>query len=145
MKPSKNNLHHLSHSFRPRFLFSSVVYIQYTPSSKRNLYSKIKGKSEAVYFFSRFYNARRRGDEEKDGVQGAQSPRNRSNLGGCEDSEGFCNEAIRFFFAPYLVLDFLKGLTNLRLNLVAQLDIVGKQLLHGLASLGKLLVAVAEP
>jgi len=44
--------------------------------------------------------SKRRGDEEKDGVQGAQSPRNRSNLGGCEDSEGFCNEAIRFLFAP---------------------------------------------
>ena len=51
MKPSKNNLHHLSHSFRSIFIFSSVVYLQYTPSSKRNLYSKIIEKSEAVYFF----------------------------------------------------------------------------------------------
>ena len=34
-----------------KILFSSVVYIQYTPSSKRNLYSKIIDKSEAVYFF----------------------------------------------------------------------------------------------
>ncbi len=51
MKPSKNNLHHLSHSFRSIFIFSSVVYLQYTPSSKRNLYSKIIDKSEAVYFF----------------------------------------------------------------------------------------------
>ena len=50
-KPSKYNLHHLSHSFRSIFIFSSVVYIQYTPSSKRNLYSKIIDKSEAVYFF----------------------------------------------------------------------------------------------
>ena len=50
-KPSKNNLHHLSHSFRSIFIFSSVVYVQYTPSSKRNLYSKIIDKSEAVYFF----------------------------------------------------------------------------------------------
>ena len=51
MKSSKNNLHHLSHSFRSIFIFSSVVYLQYTPSSKRNLYSKIIDKSEAVYFF----------------------------------------------------------------------------------------------
>ena len=77
MKPSKNNLHHLSHSysirhfsafgiikvnfasaltyrkgsFRSIFIFSSVVYLQYTPSSKRNLYSKIIDKSDAVYFF----------------------------------------------------------------------------------------------
>ena|GEM_PF-5849425 len=77
MKPSKNNLHHLFHSyfirhfsafgiikvnfasaltyrkgsFRSVFLFSSVMYLQYTPSSQRNLYSKIKDKSEAVYFF----------------------------------------------------------------------------------------------
>ena len=51
MKPSKNNLHHLFHSFRSMFLFSSVMYLQYTPSSQRNLYSKIKDKSEAVYFF----------------------------------------------------------------------------------------------
>ena len=41
-----------------------------------------------------------KGDEEKDEMQGAQSPRNRSNLLGCEDFEGFCNEAGRFFFAP---------------------------------------------
>ena len=34
-----------------KILFSSVVYLQYTPSSKRNLYSKIIDKSEAVYFF----------------------------------------------------------------------------------------------
>ena len=34
-----------------KILFSSVVYLQYTPSSKRNLYSKIIEKSEAVYFF----------------------------------------------------------------------------------------------
>ena len=27
------------------------MYLQYTPSSKRNLYSKIIEKSEAVYFF----------------------------------------------------------------------------------------------
>ena len=27
------------------------MYLQYTPSSKRNLYSKIIDKSEAVYFF----------------------------------------------------------------------------------------------
>mgnify|MGYP002517204542 FL=1 len=27
------------------------MYIQYTPSSKRNLYSKITGKSDAIYFF----------------------------------------------------------------------------------------------
>jgi len=27
------------------------MYLQYTPSSKRNLSSKIKDKSEAVYFF----------------------------------------------------------------------------------------------
>ena len=51
LKPSKNNLPHLSHSFWSIFIFSSVVYIQYTPSSKRNLYSKIIDKSEAVYFF----------------------------------------------------------------------------------------------
>ena len=51
MKPSKNNLPHLSHSFWSIFIFSSVVYLQYTPSSKRNLYSKIIDKSEAVYFF----------------------------------------------------------------------------------------------
>ena len=50
-KPSKNNLHHLFRSFRSIFIFSSVVYIQYTPSSKRNLYSKIIDKSDAVYFF----------------------------------------------------------------------------------------------
>ena len=50
-KPSKNNLHHLFRSFRSIFIFSSVVYLQYTPSSKRNLYSKIIEKSEAVYFF----------------------------------------------------------------------------------------------
>ena len=30
------------------------MYLQYTPSSKRNLYSKIIDKSEAVYFFSCF-------------------------------------------------------------------------------------------
>ena len=34
-----------------KILFLSVVYLQYTPSSKRNLYSKIIEKSEAVYFF----------------------------------------------------------------------------------------------
>ena len=51
MKPSKNNLHHLFLSFRSIFLFSSVMYLQYTPSSKRNLSSKIIDKSEAVYFF----------------------------------------------------------------------------------------------
>ena len=54
MKPSKNNLHHLFLSFRSIFLFSSVMYLQYTPSSKRNLSSKIIDKSEAVYFFSCF-------------------------------------------------------------------------------------------
>ncbi len=115
--------------------------------SKNKFYFQDKKRLRIVNGSESFfvYNAKRRGDEEKDGVQGAQSPRNRSNLGGCEDSEGFCNEAIRFFFAPYLVLDFLKGLTDLRLNLVAQLDIVCEQLLHGLASLGELLVAVAEP
>ena len=84
MKPSKNNLHHLFHSyfirhfsafgiikvnfasaltyrkgsFRSMFLFSSVMYLQYTPSSQRNLYSKIKDKSEAVYFFSSFQLAK---------------------------------------------------------------------------------------
>ena len=51
MKLSKNNLHHLFHPFRSIFIFSSVVYLQYTPSSKRNLYSKIIDKSDAVYFF----------------------------------------------------------------------------------------------
>ena len=51
LKPSKNNLHHLFLSFRSIFLFSSVMYLQYTPSSKRNLSSKIIEKSEAVYFF----------------------------------------------------------------------------------------------
>ena len=51
MKPSKNNLHHLFLSFRSIFLFSSVMYLQYIPSSKRNIYSKIIDKSEAVYFF----------------------------------------------------------------------------------------------
>ncbi len=44
-KPSKNNPHHLFHSFRPGFLFSSVVYIRYTPSSKRNPHSKNKRRS----------------------------------------------------------------------------------------------------
>ena len=44
-------MHHLFHSFRSIFIFSSVVYLQYTPSSKRNLYSKIIDKSEAIYFF----------------------------------------------------------------------------------------------
>ena len=50
-KPSKNKLLQICHSFRSIFLFSSVMYLQYTPSSKRNLYSKIIDKSEAVYFF----------------------------------------------------------------------------------------------
>ena len=30
---------------------SSVVYVQYTPSSKRNLFSKILHKSLPTYFF----------------------------------------------------------------------------------------------
>ena len=36
-------------SFRSRFLFSSVEYVQYTPSSKRNLSSKIHHKSLSTY------------------------------------------------------------------------------------------------
>ena len=39
-------------SFRSIFLFSSVVYVQYTPSSKRNLSSKIHYKSLPTYFFN---------------------------------------------------------------------------------------------
>ena len=38
-------------SFWSIFLFSSVMYLQYTPSSKRNLYSKINPQSEATYSF----------------------------------------------------------------------------------------------
>ena len=38
-------------SFWSIFIFSSVMYLQYTPSSKRNLSSKIIDKSDAVYFF----------------------------------------------------------------------------------------------
>ena len=36
----------------PIFLFSSVVYVQYTPSSKRNLPSKILYKSLPTYFLT---------------------------------------------------------------------------------------------
>ena len=57
----------------------------------------------------------------------------------------FATKQSAFYSPRNLVLHFFKGLANLRLNLIAQLDIVGKQLFHGLASLGKLLVAVAEP
>ena len=39
-------------SFRSIFLFSSVVYVQYTPSSKRNLSSKIHHKSLPTYFLT---------------------------------------------------------------------------------------------
>ena len=41
------------------FLFSSVMYLQYTHSPKRNLYSKITEKSEAVYFLHVSKNAAR--------------------------------------------------------------------------------------
>ena len=44
-------MHHLRESFRSIFLFSSVVYVQYTPSSKRNLSSKILHKSLPTYYF----------------------------------------------------------------------------------------------
>ena len=37
----KNNLHHLKESFRSRSLFSSVMCHRHTPSSKKDLSSKI--------------------------------------------------------------------------------------------------------
>ena len=63
-KPSKNNLHHLFHSFRSIFLFSSVMYLQYPhPLPKETYTRKIIDKSEAVYFFHVSYFFRKKGDE----------------------------------------------------------------------------------
>ena len=48
---SKNNSLHLWPSFWSIFLFSSVMCHRHTPSSKRNLSSKIFAESAAIYFF----------------------------------------------------------------------------------------------
>ena len=49
-QPLKNKLHHLWQSFWSIFLFSSVMCHRHTPSSKRNLSSKIFAKGDATYF-----------------------------------------------------------------------------------------------
>ena len=48
---SKNNSLHLWPSFWSIFLFSSVMCHRHTPSSKRNLSSKIFAESATIYFF----------------------------------------------------------------------------------------------
>lgn len=47
--------------------------------------------------------------------------------------------------SPGLVVDVLQSLSDLCLDFIAELGIVCNQLLGGLSTLGKFLVAVTEP
>lgn len=57
----------------------------------------------------------------------------------------FATRQSAFYSPRNLILYFFKGFTDFGLNLIAQFDIVSEQLFHGLTSLSKFLVTIAEP